>query len=121
MTLKRLHRMTKVSRGKFFDTATEAEIEAFTEPCDGEAHGNAHIDNCGICLHGPWGRKLRPLMRTIEIPEDLYREIEDAANTPKTGVPAEVWARIELRHSVRHDREWRERMASTKDKGSAER
>lgn len=24
-------------------------------PCSGEAHSNAFIDNCGVCLHHIWG------------------------------------------------------------------
>lgn len=24
-------------------------------PCKGEAHTNGHVDNCQLCLDGPWG------------------------------------------------------------------
>ncbi len=31
--------------------------------CDGEAHGNIFIDNCGICLHHTWGWRPASLPR----------------------------------------------------------
>jgi hypothetical protein len=30
-------------------------------PCDGEAHSNAHIDNCSYCLSHVWGLIAIPL------------------------------------------------------------
>lgn len=35
------------------------EIDALTDACPGEAHTNAHIDHCAICLGGPWGRVVK--------------------------------------------------------------
>lgn len=32
-----------------------------TEPCRGEAHSNAHIDGCSLCLNYSWGRTLKRL------------------------------------------------------------
>lgn len=39
--------------------ADRRRIESITDPCPGEAHKNAHIDNCGLCLGVAWGRVLK--------------------------------------------------------------
>lgn len=59
MTLEKLRGMSFKARCKFFDKATPEEIEALTEPCDGDAHSNAYIDNCGRCLSAGWGRMMK--------------------------------------------------------------
>jgi hypothetical protein len=40
-------------------TELKKKAEEMTEPCDGEAHSNAFIDNCGSCMGISWGRKLK--------------------------------------------------------------
>ncbi len=45
-------------RLRFWRHATDEQIEAVTEPCDGEAHRNAYIDNCMSCAP-LWGRRLK--------------------------------------------------------------
>lgn len=35
-------------------------MDNISEPCPGEAHSNAMIDNCMVCLGGAWGRVVKP-------------------------------------------------------------
>ncbi len=66
VTPEQIRTMTPYSRRKFFSTATKEQIERVTDPCDGEAHSNAFIDNCMICAP-LWGRMLkRPIEETSE-------------------------------------------------------
>lgn len=58
--LAKLRAMKPSQRKKAFDRLDPAMQQAITVPCDGEAHTNAHVDNCGLCLSATWGRKLRP-------------------------------------------------------------
>ena len=57
--LAKVRAMQPKTRAKFFRTADPATIEALTEPCTGEAHRNAHIDHCMVCLYCTWGRVLK--------------------------------------------------------------
>lgn len=57
--LAKVRTMRPNARAKFFRTADPATIEALTEPCNGEAHSNAHIDHCMVCLYCTWGRVLK--------------------------------------------------------------
>ena len=36
--------------------------ELVTQPCNGEAHSNAHIDYCMVCLNTSWGRVIKQAM-----------------------------------------------------------
>lgn len=48
--------------------------EAGLIPCTGEAHTNAHIDNCGVCLGHEWGKMM------------AYKSVPLAALTKETAV-----------------------------------
>jgi hypothetical protein len=60
VTLERIRAMSPNRRRKFFAKASPQEIEAFTDPCYGDAHTNAFVDGCGVCLNVTWGRMLKP-------------------------------------------------------------
>lgn len=47
----------KVRRGRGKRPVPTAEN---TLPCPGEAHQNAFIDHCGLCLGCTWGRVWKP-------------------------------------------------------------
>ena len=49
---------------------------------------------------------------TVEIPADLYREIEAIADTPRTGVPVRQWIRMLLREGVEGERRRKAMVAS---------
>ncbi len=36
-------------------------------PCTGEAHGNPHIDNCGVCFGETWGWVTRPVLTETQL------------------------------------------------------
>ena len=59
VTVETLRAMPPTKRGKTFDGLTPEQQVELTEPCTGEAHSNAFIDNCMVCLHYSWGRMLR--------------------------------------------------------------
>lgn len=60
VTVGYLRALPYKARRKVFNTLTDAQIEALTEPCAGEAHSNAYVDFCGCCGNGtPWGRMLK--------------------------------------------------------------
>lgn len=61
-TIEKLRAMKPKTRAKFFRSIEDQPeaMEVFTVPCNGEAHGNAYIDGCMICLNVTWGRMLRP-------------------------------------------------------------
>lgn len=111
-TIERLHAMTPAARRRWFARASEDEILAVTNPCPGAAHENPHVDTCGVCLGAAWGRALRPLVVTVEIPEALYREIAALADTPRTGVPVRHWIRMLLREGVEDERRRKAMVAS---------
>ena len=54
-----IRRMSMRNRRRFFDTATEAQVERVTVACTGEAHQNSDIDGCMVCQGARWGRMLR--------------------------------------------------------------
>lgn len=58
-TVELVRAMSPAARLRFFRNATEEQIEALTDPCEGEAHSNAYIDHCGRCLNATWGRVLK--------------------------------------------------------------
>lgn len=74
--LAKLRAMKPKARAKFFRTADPATIEALTEPCTGEAHSNAHIDHCMVCLDVTWGRVLKAASA-----EDMYARFRAARAT----------------------------------------
>lgn len=77
------------------------------KPCPGEAHSNAFIDNCMVCLHHKWGlvpvlapvdlkdaRKRRKWVAVADLPPGTF---EAALNTGKLdGHPVET-AMIDVR------------------------
>lgn len=59
ITVEKLRKMSPKTRRAWFNKATPEQVESVTEPCCGEAHSNAFIDNCGVCMNATWGRMLK--------------------------------------------------------------
>jgi hypothetical protein len=60
ITVSSIRAMSPKVRSKFFRQVTDEQVEALTVPCTGEAHSNAYIDNCSVCMGVLWGRMLKP-------------------------------------------------------------
>lgn len=60
VTADALRAMEPAKRRAAYEALSPEAQEAVTVPCDGEAHGNAHIDHCMGCLSYRWGRMLAP-------------------------------------------------------------
>lgn len=57
-TAAELREIPASQRYRIFRELSPEQQEAITVPCDGAAHSNAHIDNCGLCVNYTWGRML---------------------------------------------------------------
>lgn len=61
MTARRFANMSAKAKAKWLaDSRYAHALLDFTIPCGGEAHSNALIDSCALCLGVSWGRVLAP-------------------------------------------------------------
>lgn len=70
-----LHSMPPKAMRKAFALLPEHIQQLVTEPCCGDAHTNAYIDNCCVCLGLKWGRMLKP--SSLQLAQDEARAAQD--------------------------------------------
>lgn len=71
MTAKRFRSMSKSARVTWLTSVPVCDVHDISIPCIGEAHRNANMDMCPVCLGFSWGRMLPPGgLEPSEIPAD---------------------------------------------------
>lgn len=64
-------------------TTAKTTAKYHTVPCTGEAHSNAHIDNCMMCAKWTWGKIVVPVeCATLE---DWHNLSDSERDTHKRG------------------------------------